>query len=141
MFAYAFENASLGTHLTQWIISLDLDRTMFLLVLLLLFVGLGCLIESIAMIVITVPLLFPSIVAFGIDPVWFGIALVLLIELGQITPPFGINLFVIKRISDAPLGEIVRGSVPYYFLILGFLVLITILPGIATWLPSQMIAR
>ena len=141
VFAYAFENARLGSELTAWLLSLELERYAFLLALLVFYVVLGCLIESIAMIVITVPLLFPAVVAYGIDPIWFAIALVVLIELGQLTPPFGINLFVIKRISGAPLGEIVRGVVPYYGLCLAFLVLLTLFPGMATWLPAMMFER
>lgn len=141
VFAYAFENASLGKHLTQWLLSLKLDRDTFLLALLILYVILGCLMESIAMMVITVPLLFPTIVAYGIDPIWFCVALVVLIELGQLTPPFGINLFVIKQISGAPLGEVVRGTVPYYGLIIGFVLLLKLVPDIALWLPRAMYAQ
>ncbi len=138
VFAYAFENANLGTRLTEYILSLQLDRYAFLGALLVLYVVLGCLIESIAMIVITVPLLYPTVVAYGIDPLWFAISLVVLIELGQLTPPFGINVFVIKKISNAPLADILRGTVPYYGLILGFLLLLTLVPELATWLPSRM---
>jgi len=141
VFAYAFENASLGKNLTQWLLSLKLDRDTFLLALLILYVILGCLMESIAMMVITVPLLFPTIVAYGIDPIWFCVALVILIELGQLTPPFGINLFVIKQISGAPLGEVVRGTVPYYALIIGFVMLLNFVPGIALWLPNAMFSQ
>ncbi|MBZ0149315.1 MAG: TRAP transporter large permease, partial [Pseudorhodoplanes sp.] len=138
VFAFAFENASLGTKLTEWILSFKLDRYEFLFALLLLYIALGCLIESIAMIVITVPLLFPTVMAYGIDPLWFAVALVILVELGQLTPPFGINLFVIKRISRAPLGVITQGTVPYYGLMIGFLLLLTLFPQIVTWLPGMM---
>jgi len=141
VFAFAFENASLGTRLTEWLLSFNLDRNAFLAALLLLYVVLGCLLESIAMIVITVPLLFPTVLAYGIDPLWFAIALVILIEFGQLTPPFGINLFVIKRISGAPLGQVVRGTVPYYGLMIGFLLVITAFPQIVTWLPGMMFER
>lgn len=141
VFAFAFENANLGTRLTEWLLSFNLDRNAFLAALLLLYVVLGCLLESIAMIVITVPLLFPTVLAYGIDPLWFAIALVILIELGQLTPPFGINLFVIKRISGAPLGQVVRGTVPYYGLMIGFLLVITAFPQIVTWLPGMMFER
>lgn len=141
VFAYAFENAGLGTDLTKWILSFGLERHGLLLVLFLLFLILGCILESIAMIVITVPLLYPAILATGINPIWFGIALVVLIELGQLTPPFGINLFVLKRISDAPLSEIVWGVVPYYGLIILFLGIMTVWPQIALWLPNAMFAQ
>ena len=141
VFAYAFENANLGTRLTEYILSLQLDRYAFLGALLVLYLVLGCLIESIAMIVITVPLLYPTVLAYGIDPLWFAISLVVLIELGQLTPPFGINVFVIKKISNAPLSDVLRGTVPYYGLMLGFLLLLTLVPELATWLPSKMFDR
>ena len=73
---------------------------------------LGCLVESLGMIVITVPLLYPVLLKYGIDPVWFGIILVLFIELGQISPPIGINLFVIQSIWDGKLSDIVVGHDP-----------------------------
>lgn len=136
VFAYSFENADLGTELTKWVLSLNLSYYAFLLVLLLLYLALGTLLESIAMIVITVPLIFPTVVAYGIDPLWFAVALVVLVEIGQLTPPFGINLFVIKKVANAPLGQVLKGTVPYYGLMLGFLLLLTIFPQIATYLPS-----
>jgi TRAP-type C4-dicarboxylate transport system permease large subunit len=93
------------------------------------------------MMVITVPLLHPVLVQYGIDTVWFGVILVLLIELGQITPPLGINLFVIQGIWSGPLGQVVLGTVPYYFIILVFLLFLTWWPEIALWLPAQISAR
>jgi TRAP-type C4-dicarboxylate transport system permease large subunit len=107
----------------------------------LIFTVLGCLLDSIAMIVLTVPLLFGPIKAYGIDPVWFGVILVLLLELGQITPPIGMNLFVVQGISKWPLGEIVMGTAPYWGLILGFIALLVAFPEIALWLPERMFER
>ena len=102
---------------------------------------LGCLVDSIGMMVITVPLLFPVLLQYGIDPIWFGVILVLLIELGQITPPLGINLFVIQGISGSKLSDVVLGAVPYYLIILGFVALLAWVPEIALWLPSIMPTR
>jgi TRAP-type C4-dicarboxylate transport system permease large subunit len=102
---------------------------------------LGCLVESIGMLVITVPLLFPVLLQYGIDPIWFGVILVLLIELGQITPPLGINLFVIQGIARCNLGEVVRGTLPYYLIILAFVALLAWVPEIALWLPNNMPTR
>jgi len=139
MLSYAVGISGLGKNMSQWIIGLDLGRTGFLLSLIVLYSILGSLMDSIGMIVITVPLIFPALVAYGVDPVWFGVLLVLLIELGQITPPFGINLFVIRGIwRDSTLEEVTLGSIPFYgcmFLMIGLLFL---LPGLALWLPSGM---
>jgi C4-dicarboxylate transporter DctM subunit len=138
IFAYAVENAGVGTNLTKWFIGLQLNKYTFLFALIVLYCILGCLIDSIGMIVLTIPLLFGSVVGYGFDPVWFGVILVLLLELGQITPPFGINLFVIQSISKWPLWDVVRGSSPYWVIILSYIGLLTLFPEIATWLPAHL---
>jgi tripartite ATP-independent transporter DctM subunit len=139
IFSYAVENAGIGTNLTKWLVGLQLSKYTFFLAIVIMYCILGCLMDSIAMIVLTIPLLFSSVVSYGFDPVWFGIILVLLLELGQITPPFGINLFVIQSISKWPLGEIVRGSSPYWAIILGYVALLTAFPQIVTWLPQHVL--
>ena len=98
----------------------------------------GCLVDSIGMIVMTVPLLLPILVAYDIDLIWFGVILVVAVELGQITPPVGINLYIVDQISNAGIGTVIRGVAPYFVIIGFFLVLLTAFPGIATWLPSTM---
>jgi tripartite ATP-independent transporter DctM subunit len=138
IFAYAVENAGIGTNITNWFISLELNRYTFFFFLIVMYAILGCLIDSIGMIVLTVPLLFGSIVGYGFDPVWFGVVLVLVLELGMITPPFGINLFVIQSISKWPLGEVVRGSVPYWGIILAYVAFLTVFPEFVTWLPAKL---
>jgi C4-dicarboxylate transporter DctM subunit len=138
IFAYAVENAGVGTNLTKWFIGLGLNKYMFLFALIVMYCILGCLIDSIGMIVLTIPLLFGSVVGYGFDPLWFGVILVLLLELGQITPPFGINLFVIQSISKWPLGDVVRGSVPYWGIILAYIAFLTVFPNVVTWLPAAL---
>lgn len=138
IFAYGMEKGGVGRALTDWVGSLGLSKTEFLLVLLVGFAMLGCVVDSIGMIVLTVPLLTPILVAMEIDLIWFGIALVVVVELGQITPPLGINLFVIESIAKRGLMEVIRGTVPYYGLMILFAVLLAIVPELATWLPSQM---
>ena len=96
-----------ASQLTSWMVGLNLSRLEFFFALFILYTILGCLVESLGMIVITVPLLYPVLLKYGIDPVWFGIILVLFIELGQISPPIGINLFVIQSIWDGKLSDIV----------------------------------
>ena len=98
---------------------------------------LGCLLAAIEMLLITLPFTFPLIVGLGYDPIWFGIAVVLLIEVGMLTPPLGMNLFIIVAVSEGrlSLGEIVRGCIPYWFILLGSLAILTIFPEIALYLP------
>ena len=138
LFSYAISMAGVGRDLTSFLGGLNLSRLEFLACLFILYTILGCLIESIGMIVITVPLLYPVLLKYGIDPVWFGVILVLFIEMGQITPPVGINLFVIQSIWKGKLSEVVYGTIPFHlimFLVVGLLV---IWPEIAVWLPRAM---
>ncbi len=103
-----------------------------------LYTVLGCLVESIGMIVITVPLLYPVLGNYGIDPIWFGVILVMYVELGQISPPIGINLFVIQSIWDGELSDVVMGTIPFHIIMFVLLFLLTAFPQLALWLPSQM---
>ena len=138
VFSYAVENAGLSTALTKAIVGLELGRYGFLVTVILLYCVLGCLLESIAMMVLTVPLLFGAVVSYGFDPLWFGVILVLLLEIGMLTPPFGINLFVIQGVARWPMSQIVRGVVPFWMTIFLFIALITVFPEIVTWFPAQM---
>lgn len=109
-----------------------------LLALFVLYLVLGCFLDGISMMVLTVPTVLPIVLGLGVDPIWFGIALVILCEIGMITPPMGLNLFVIQGISKRPLSEVVAGSVPFFFLMIACLLLLTIFPALVLWLPSLM---
>jgi len=88
------------------------------------------------MTMITVPVLFPVIKALGIDPVFFGVFLVVMMELGLITPPFGLNLFVIQQISGEPMGQVLKGSMPYCLIIFLFIALLLAFPGLTAFVPG-----
>lgn len=141
IFSYAISLGGVGEALTNWIITLDLSRTQFFLALVVLYTVLGCLVESLGMIVITVPLLYPVLLKYGLDPVWFGVMLVLFIEMGQISPPLGINLFVIQSIWDGKLADVVVGTIPFHLLMLVLVGMLAVWPEIALWLPEQMTLR
>ena len=138
IFAYAIGIAGIGERTTAWLVGLHLDLPAFFLALFVLYTVLGCLVESIGMIVITVPVLHPVLVAYGLDPIWFGVLLVLYIELGQISPPIGINLFVIQSIWDGKLHEVVRGTIPFHLIMFVLLGLLMLFPQLALWLPARM---
>ena len=138
VFSYAISVAGVGEQLTAWLVGLKLSRLEFFFALFVLYTVLGCLVESLGMIVITVPLLYPVLLQYHIDPVWFGIILVLFIELGQISPPIGINLFVIQSIWDGRLQDIVFGTIPFHLLMFVLLVMLVFWPEIALWLPAHM---
>ena len=139
LFSYAISYAGIGDQITAWVISLNLSRFEFFLAVFLLYTVLGCLVESVGMIVITVPLLFPLLPQFGIDPVWFGIILVLFVEMGQISPPIGINLYVVQAMWTGKLSDVVMGTIPFHLLMVVLLIALVVWPQIALWLPSRMI--
>jgi tripartite ATP-independent transporter DctM subunit len=138
VFSYAISFAGIGEEVTAFLVGLKLNQIEFFLALFILYTVLGCLVESVGMIVITVPLLFPVLAGYGIDPVWFGVLLVLFIELGQISPPIGINLFVIQSIWNGKLSEVVLGTIPFHLLMLVLLIMLMIWPQLCLWLPTHM---
>jgi tripartite ATP-independent transporter DctM subunit len=138
IYAYAIGVAGVGEAVTAWLVGLNLSHFEFFAALFVLYTVLGCLVESIGMIVITVPLLYPVLGKYGIDPIWFGVILVMYVELGQISPPIGINLFVIQSIWDGELGDVVMGTIPFHIIMFVLLALLTIFPELALWLPARM---
>src|SRR6202022_297070 len=135
IFSYAISFAGIGEKVTEFIIGLKLSRLEFFGALFILFTILGCLIESLGMIVITVPLIFPVLHRYGIDPIMFGVVLVLFVELGQISPPIGINLFVIQSIWDGKLQDVVLGTIPFHLIMFVVLAMVIFWPELALWLP------
>jgi tripartite ATP-independent transporter DctM subunit len=124
---------------SAWISELPLGPTAILVVILLLYLVLGCVLDSLAMVLLTIPIVFPIVKALGFDPVWFGIIIVMVVELGLITPPIGMNVFVIKGIAkDVPLEAIFRGVLPFVVAQIILIALLVMFPQIALWLPSTM---
>ena len=138
IYAYAIGVAGVGESVTAWLVGLHLSHAAFFGALFVLYTVLGCLVESIGMIVITVPLLYPVLGQYGIDPIWFGVILVMYVELGQISPPIGINLFVIQSIWDGELSDVVMGTIPFHIIMFVLLLLLTAFPALALWLPGKM---
>jgi C4-dicarboxylate transporter, DctM subunit len=131
--------ASMPTLVSDWIGGLPLGKTAILLVIIGMYFVLGCLLDSLAMILLTIPIVFPIVSALGYDPVWFGIIIVMVVELGLITPPIGMNVFVIKGIArDVPLETIFRGVMPFIVAQVILILILIAFPEIALWLPSTM---
>lgn len=103
------------------------------------FVLLGCFLDGISIVVLTTSVVMPAVAAVGIDPVWFGIYLIIVVEMAQITPPLGFNLFVIQNLTGKSIFEITRMIVPYFLILVLTVILLTAFPGIATWLVEQTI--
>ncbi|MBI3993041.1 MAG: TRAP transporter large permease [Candidatus Lambdaproteobacteria bacterium] len=135
----ALAYAGITREMSQWIVDMQFSKWALFLAMVVLYIILGFFVDGISMIYITLPVLFPVVVAAGFDVIWFGVVLTILIELGQITPPVGLNLFTIQGISGGrPFGEVVLGSTPFVFLMLIIIALLVFFPGLALWLPSLM---
>jgi C4-dicarboxylate transporter, DctM subunit len=136
----ALSLTGIGEALTKWVTGFGLGRVQLLLVLIVFYLILGMFMDTLSMMVATIPLAYPVVSAVGVDPIWFGVFIVLMCELGLITPPVGMNLFVVQGIRpDAgPVSDVIRGALPYAIIMILFALLLIAVPGIATWLPDFM---
>ncbi len=139
----AFLTLSMGyiglpRHLAEWIASLGLSQAQLIAALAVFYIILGCFLDGISMVVLTMGVIMPTVAKAGIDPIWFGIFIVLVVEMAQITPPVGFNLFVLQGMTGRDLTWIAKVTLPMFFLMCLAIALIYIFPGIVTWLPQQM---
>ena len=128
----------LPRHLAAWIGELGLSPAMLLVALTLFFILLGCFLDAISIVVLTMAVLMPTIHTAGIDPLWFGIFVVVVVEMAQITPPVGFNLFVLQGITGREITRVAVYALPYFMLMCAAIVLLYLFPQIVTWLPGQM---
>jgi len=127
--------------LAQQIAALQLSAAWLLVVLTLFFIVMGCFLDGISVVVLTTSVVLPMVEQAGIDLLWFGIYLVMVVEMAQITPPVGFNLFVLQGLTGKNILRIARYALPFFFLLMLAVVLISLFPEIATWLPQQMTQR
>ena len=137
MFGHAITIIRLPVGITEFVAGVGLGPLGFIIAVMALIFVLGMFLEAIAIILITTPILLPTMIHLGIDPIWYGILLMVNLELAMITPPVGMNLFVIKGITDQPLSEVVKGAAPFVVLMLAGLALLIFVPSLATWLPHS----
>ena len=135
MFGHAITIIRLPVGITEFVAGIGLGPLGFIIAVMALIFVLGMFLEAIAIILITTPILLPTMIHLGIDPIWYGILLMVNLELAMITPPVGMNLFVIKGITGQPLSEVVKGAAPFVVLMLAGLALLIAVPSLATWLP------
>jgi C4-dicarboxylate transporter DctM subunit len=138
VFGHVLTKMRIPQQIVEAIIAADIGVAGFLIVMMALIFILGMFLESIAIILITTPVILPAMIHLEINPIWYGVLLVINLELAQITPPVGMNLFTIKAITQAPIGEIVRGAAPYVVLMIAVMALVMVWPDVALWLPSSM---
>ena len=124
--------------LAQWIGEMELGRHSLIAALTLFFIVLGCFLDGISVVLLTTSIILPMIQAAGIDLMWFGIYLVLVVEMSQVTPPVGFNLFVLQGLTGRNILQIARAAFPFFLLLQIAVVLLVVFPEIATWLPQQM---
>ncbi len=122
--------------LAAWVGTLGLDKFELLLALTLLFIILGCFLDGISIVVLTAAVIMPITQQAGIDPIWFGIFIVVVIEMSQITPPVGINLFILQSMTGRNIWEVAKAAFPFFLLLVVATILLILFPEIATWLPD-----
>ncbi|MGD8257042.1 MAG: TRAP transporter large permease [Desulfobacterales bacterium] len=123
-----------------WVVSLEVSRYMILVIVILIYLFLGCFLDAISMMVLTMPVIFPVIINLGFDPIWFGVIAVLMMEAGLLTPPMGLNVFTVAGVAkDVPLESIYRGILPFLISIFLVVLIIIVFPKTATFLPNMML--
>jgi C4-dicarboxylate transporter, DctM subunit len=139
LFGYFLTVTQTPQNVTAFITGLGMGRYGVLAVIMLMYLVLGCLMDAMAMIILTVPIIFPVITSLGFDPVWFGVIIVMTVELGLIHPPVGMNVFVIKTVvKDVSFSTIFLGVLPFVLTDITRLVVLIVFPAIALWLPGRM---
>ena len=137
MFGHAVTIIRLPAELVEMVVALDVSAIAFVLMVMAVVFLMGMFLETISIILITTPIVFPVLMQLGVDPIWYGILLMINLELALITPPVGMNLFVIKGITGAPLKEVIAGTLPYVVLMMLGLAVVLVFPELATWLPRM----
>jgi C4-dicarboxylate transporter DctM subunit len=142
IFTFAIVSSGIHRSLSEFIVAAHIAKWQFMLILVVMYGLMGCFIDGISMMLLTIPTIYPTMKALGIDGVWFGVFLMLMLEWGQITPPVGLNLFAIQAISGGrPLSYVVKAALPFCAPIVIIFILIYLFPSIALYLPGTMRAR
>jgi C4-dicarboxylate transporter DctM subunit len=137
VFGHFIAIAKIPLVLSDWVSGLPLPSILIMALIILMYLVGGCFMDALALITLTIPIIYPLVMSLGFDPIWFGVVIVLITEMGVITPPVGVNVYVIKGISeDVPLEKIFRGIMPFLVALLVAVVILLIFPQIATFLPG-----
>lgn len=138
LFGYFFTLTHVTQDIVVWIGTMETSRWVVILLLLLMYIVLGAFMDQIAILVLTVPVVVPMVVALGFDPIWFGVIIIVTAEVGMVTPPVGLNCFVVARYANRPVAEVFRGTLPHVVAHFGAIGLLLIFPQLILWLPSLM---
>lgn len=139
VFSYFLALSTIPASVSAWMAALQVSKYVILTIIVVIYLMLGCFLDAISMMVLTMPVIFPVVKTLGFDPIWFGVVCVIMMEAGLITPPVGLNVYTLAGVAkDMPMATIFRGAYPFLFAMLAVTVLIAIFPGIALYLPSMM---
>ena len=137
LYSYVMSYLHISQSAAEWIVAMHLSRWVLLVAILLFVVVLGFFLPPVSIILMTAPIILPPLKAAGFDLVWFGVVMTIVMEMGLIHPPVGLNIFVIKNVApDIPLSDVVWGVMPFVALMAVAVLLLSLFPGIATWLPD-----
>ncbi len=137
--AFFLSTMSIPQYITDTILGMGLSKWAIMIMINVVILIMGCLLDPMAIMVIILPIIFPIVMQLGFDPVWFGIVVTMNVEMGMITPPVGLNLFILKAtVREVTMRDIVRGSLPFVVLLMVGLALVMMFPSLATWLPGRM---
>ncbi|SFO16800.1 TRAP transporter, DctM subunit [Cohaesibacter marisflavi] len=131
---------AIPTTISRIVTQMDLAPFALILLLIVIYMILGTFLEGMSMIVMTIPIVLPLVQSAGYDKIWFGIFLVIMVELAQISPPVGMNLFVLQGITKKPLGEVVKAALPFFLIMMAFVLLLALFPQIISFLPNLVMA-
>jgi C4-dicarboxylate transporter, DctM subunit len=126
---------------SEFLVGLGLNKYVILTIILVIYVIMGMFFDSYSILVITVPVLYPAILAFGFDPIWYGVIMVRVIEMGLISPPFGINDFALSATANIPINKVYRGVIPFLISDVFNLIILVAIPVLSTYLPYMMITK
>jgi len=140
LYAYVMSSLRISQSAALWIVGLHLSRWLLLAMILLMVVVLGFFLPPVSIILMTAPLILPPLRAAGFDLIWFGVVMTIVMEMGLIHPPVGLNIFVIRNVApDIPLRDVVLGVLPFVGLMMLAVFIICLAPQIATWLPDALL--
>jgi len=138
VFTYFMALTMIPMKLSMWLSGISLSRYFILIIILVGYLFLGCFLDATSMMVLTLPVIFPTIISLGFNPIWFGVISVLMMEAGLITPPLGLNIFVISGVADVPMETVFKGTIVFLLAIFLVVALVSIFPWIALFLPGIM---
>ncbi len=140
VFSYFLALSTIPMKASSWVAALQVSPYLILTIIILIYLFLGCFLDAISMMVLTMPVIYPIVLALGFDPIWFGVIAVLMMEAGLITPPMGLNIYTVAGVAkDVPVETIFRGVAPFLFAIFAIVILISLFPDLALLLPKMML--